>query len=535
MIRRIEWGVAVAAIAAILFLHLSFLGHAGALWRDEANSVNLASMSPREFGENLQFDSFPVFWFAVLRAWIALGPGSSDLGLRILGLLLGVGVLASLIWNSRRFWSAPPLIGMALLGCSAAVIAYGDSVRGYGLGMLTGLLSLGALFALANRPGPRTLAFAAVSSLLSVHALYYNAAIVLAGCAGGAALALKRKEPRTVVLMGATGLVTALSLLVYAGTIRSQQSWNFLVKRDVGLAWIWTKFVEATSSTAPAFPWIWVASAALALSVAALVLLRPSAGIPEARRDAVLFCGVALATGVLAYVAFLLKLSYLMQPWYFLALLALVGSTVDGILVPAEGSASLRLSRAAAAAVLVGLSFRGTWSMTHVRKTNLDRVAATLRAEAGATDFIVVSPWYCGIPFARYYDGPAAWATLPPLNEHRVHRYDLLTHAMKDPDAMAPVLARIESTLRSGGRVFWVGGLSVPPEGTLPPRLPPPEQAAWGWSEGPYYEGWTLQAGHLLQSRAARAQRVIVQNDGPVSPFEDLPVTRIEGWRGPSP
>ena len=85
MIRRIEFVLGLLLVAGLLSLHGVFLAHSGALWRDEVNSVNLASASLSEFRDNLQFDSFPIFWFVVLRVWIASGLGATDFGLRLLG------------------------------------------------------------------------------------------------------------------------------------------------------------------------------------------------------------------------------------------------------------------------------------------------------------------------------------------------------------------------------------------------------------------------------------------------------------------
>src|SRR5512146_1028828 len=94
VIRRAEWGVAIAATAILVGLHLTFLFSAGGLWRDEVNCVNVASLpSLMDTWANLQYDSFPIFWFVVLRVWSRLGPGATDFGIRILGLFVGVGVL----------------------------------------------------------------------------------------------------------------------------------------------------------------------------------------------------------------------------------------------------------------------------------------------------------------------------------------------------------------------------------------------------------------------------------------------------------
>jgi hypothetical protein len=100
------------------------------------------------------------------------------------------------------------------------------------------------------------------------------------------------------------------------------------------------------------------------------------------------------------------------------------------------------------------------------------------------------------------------------------------------PDAMKPVVKRIETALQAGHRVWWVGRPAVvPPEAQGPPVLPPATNAAWGFREGPYYQGWGMQAAYVFRRHALRAEAIPVRSDAPVSPYENLPLTLIEGWR----
>src|SRR5438094_2001379 len=65
--------------------------NAGPLWRDETNTFNLAHMpSLRDIWNNLQFESFPLLWPLVVRGCGMFGLADSDMGIRILG--LGVGL-----------------------------------------------------------------------------------------------------------------------------------------------------------------------------------------------------------------------------------------------------------------------------------------------------------------------------------------------------------------------------------------------------------------------------------------------------------
>src|SRR5262245_27084322 len=100
LIQRLEWSVAIAVSLLAVWLHVAYLTHAGALWRDEAGGVQLATLS--DFGETwrmLAHDSFPILFPALVRTWSALGLGASDFHLRLLGFVIGLGVLGALWLN----------------------------------------------------------------------------------------------------------------------------------------------------------------------------------------------------------------------------------------------------------------------------------------------------------------------------------------------------------------------------------------------------------------------------------------------------
>jgi hypothetical protein len=291
------------------------------------------------------------------------------------------------------------------------------------------------------------------------------------------------------------------------------------------------KFQDAVSVTASFFPWVWLAAGVLAIAAVPLALGEASA-LTRRQKDVVLFSGGALLTGTLAYVLFLLALSYPMQPWYFLAFMAMASVSLEGILGTASGSGRRRLLRVGLAAAVMALALPGVWRIAHVRKTNLDLVAAKIASLATADDLVVVSPWYCGVTFDRYYHGSAPWETVPPVAVRRIHRYDLLKRAMMSADAMGPVRERMQAVLDGGHRIFWVGELGAPPPGEAPPSLPPAPQAPSAWQEGPYMQSWVLQAGSLLQRNGVKAVRLPVPVGSPVNGFERLDLIMIEPGAG---
>ena len=96
---------------------------------------------------------------------------------------------------------------------------------------------------------------------------------------------------------------------------------------------------------------------------------------------------------------------------------------------------------------------------------------------------------------------------------------------------MAPVLQRMEETLRSGHTIWLIGRLDFVPPGKEPQIVPPGYDGPNGWVGGNFYAAWAEQAGFLVQSHALHFERVRVPLAQPVSRYENLPLSAIHGWR----
>src|SRR5437667_7506607 len=121
-LRKIEWGISLLATGLALYLHLVFFKNAGALWRDEINSVSIANLSSiHDVWTHIEFDSFPIFWLLVLRVWSFI-TGASDLAYRLFGLGIGITVLAVLWFGARVFKMSFPMFSIALLALSPAIM-----------------------------------------------------------------------------------------------------------------------------------------------------------------------------------------------------------------------------------------------------------------------------------------------------------------------------------------------------------------------------------------------------------------------------
>lgn len=532
-----EAAAAIFGTVLAVALHLTFFAHAGGLWRDEVNSVEVATLSSlREIWAHLEFDSVPLLPLLALRGWSALA-GTSDLALRSLGLTVGLVGLACLWLNARVFRSGAPLLAVALVGLNPYVVVRGDSIRGYGAGMALTLLVFALVWRLVERPSRARWLAATLAALLSVHALYHNAALVFAICAAGCAVCARERQWSGVLRVLALGAVAALSLTLYVPVFEHSRLWAPMFQypelwRGFRLDW----FLANLGAALTPFPWLWAGLYVGALVAAGVALARPTAAKLERREaNVALYAAVAAALALPVYYLFLQRLEYVTQVWYYLALLALTGVALDVLLSVLGRAPWLRGLRVAAALGLMALAFFPALSEARTRLTNVDLLAARLERLASPGDTILVSPWYCGIPFARYYRGAAAWSTVPPIADHRDHRVDLLLEHMTVADRTAPLRTPLElarASLQRGDRVWLVGEFPLPVQGAKPPVLRPAPSEPSGWHDGPYIESWSMQVAYRLRSDAQRSRLVAPGLPGPVSKYENLPLVLLEGWRG---
>ena len=162
----------------------------------------------------------------------------------------------------------------------------------------------------------------------------------------------------------------------------------------------------------------------------------------------------------------------------------------------------------------------------------LDQVARDIEQSAGPRDLILVNEWYMGISFNRYYRGQARWMTIPSLNDHRMHRFDLIKAKMRSSDPLLEVRRAMRRTLRKGQRVWVVGHTALPSAESSLLSLPPAPRGPWGWRDAPYTVSWTQQVTLFLEENAARERRIMVSAGGRVSGMENL---RILVYLGPEP
>lgn len=540
LLSKITFGVALAVTLGAAWMHLTFLRHAGGLWRDEVNSLGVANLPTLgDVWSHLQFDSFPILWLLGVRFLTALGL-AGDQALRIDGFLVGLGIIGAVWLAARSFRHPAPVLGLALFALCPAVVCWGDSVRAYGSGVLLILVTTALLWRLVDAPSKRRTVLAAVFAVASVQCHYYNSMLLFGLGLGAAAVGLRRRSGRSVVLVLGVCAFAAATMLPYLAVFRNVGDWNMLVKTDpFTFGVFWAKLKETLAPAGTWVIWAWGAFLSLALAAGGLGLLAPKLlRLGDKQRDVSLFALVALLVGSAAYYGFLCVLGYPTQPWYYLALLAFTAVCGEAILAatflsfPWLGSAGLAL-----AAVAAGFSLPRALPAADLRLTNVDLVVTALRPLAVKGDLVIVNPWYCGITFDHYNHLPADWVTLPPISFHQFHRYDLLKPQMMAADQtapMQPVLRQIQTALQAGHRVYLVGGLEFLPPNQGLPVLPPAPGSQFGWSDFPYIRVWSMQAARFIQNHALQAQQIPVPagEAHTVNGWENLPVLAVQGWHG---
>jgi len=439
------------------------------------------------------------------------------------------------------------------------------------------LMTIGLVWRVLEKPSAGRVAAAALCAVASVQCLFQNSALLLAICVGAASVALAGGSRRTAGLVLGVGLMAAMSLLPYWGALQRARDWDVIIRDDTSSEGILSKLQQTLSASDEGSWRVWTMLAVYGLAIALWAQFRckPSSGSNGStfniqntffarQRSILLFTGVTLVIAVPAYFVFLNHLGYPPRAWYYIALMGLVallleilagsfgspllsrernstdeaGERGDGAIVRPERqaiSAWMRSARVALALLIAGNSLLPTWRQARVRQTNVDLLAAKLNQLAAKDDLVVVAPWFKGISFCRYYHGAAPWMTVPPLEFQKFHRYDLIKDLMTLPDqgqAVRPLLLRIQTTLKSGHKVWTVGVIGLVPPGGDTSVPPPAPSAGWGWQNAKYANRWTGMTVAYLQACARHNEKIPIGFEGQVSEFENLPLRVFDGWSG---
>ena len=523
-IRQLEWTVATLLSMAVLFLLFVRATHAGALWRDECGTVQLALMPHiSDILRNFQHQTLPPLFPLILRGEASLF-SAADATWQSNRLWVGV-VLIGIAWfNSRVMNHRAPLITVALLGLNSMFLFWGA----YAFLAIVPILAFGLSARLLVEPTRRRVIAAALAGILSVQLSINNLVVVLAIYLAAIIVCLTRRLYRLAGVFAAIALCCALSDIAYLKTYSAAADWAIVLKVPTSFQLIWNDFRAALGRPYPVAPWIWCIAFLLAITAASWQLAkdRPK----PARRSPIVLFGLVLS--ILAPLAYFLSVRLadrLTHPRHFLPIVALLAANLDLLMAELASINWLRLTRLGIAfTALVVLPF-GAWPEMIQRQTNIDTVAQKLEHDAGPDDLIVINPSPLGISFNRYYHGSTPWMTIPPIQDHRIHRYDLVKSKMLEVDPLREVLSAIRQTLQSNHRVWIVGGARRPEE-NLPISLSPAPDPEFGWSARAYSNVWSLQLGDFLRTHVVKGD-VVISPVNNVSEIENVPLLVASGWR----
>lgn len=529
-LERVEWFAAILLTAALVGLHLAVLFSAGPLWRDEISSLTLATKPTwSEVWATLVYDPFPALFFTTLRVWHGLF-GGSDFVLRVLGCLIGVAALGSFWLSARLTNRRTPIIALLLFGFSPTLIIWGDSLRAYGLAVLTITIAFACFWRVVNRPRPMEVGFATLAAVLSAQSIFTNAPLIFACGVAAALVAVRRREWKRAMLVLLIGAVAAVSLLPYVGVMRATQDWAEIRKFPLPVSADVSVLLGALRNGGTTAVWLWIALIAVSIGTAVVVQFRTAftRGVCELR-DPLLYALVAGTMGFACTLIFFHAVAWPTNIWYYLPVLAVVALAVDSALDLKSFARVSTIARTLLAIVFFAWSFPVVLQRVEVRASNVDLIAAALQAHAAPDDLIVIYPFADGITFQRYFHGQTPWLTIPNVADLSLHRWDQLMEQARTKDALAPALQRVNETLQAGHKVWVASTFPLtarpgPPRAVLPLRQEEPRRIGY------FLGGWRDQFVTDLRAHAAHLYTMDVPADQSISMYERSRLVVFAGW-----
>ena len=520
-IRRIEFSAAILLSFVALLLLIIRATHAGALWRDECDTVATATLPTfSELFHLFQLDSFPLPLIFALRGYSAV-IGSSDVAWRLFGLLTGIGLLVVGWWSARCLRCDVPLVFLTLAALHPTFLTWGTTVRGYGPGSVLIVFAFAATAVFLSNPTRRNAIVMIIAFIAAVQCLVSNTVLVFAICLSAVVMCLLRGDRKSTAPVLAGLLFAALSFVPYLA-IYPKMGWHVLLHADVSLHEWLAAFFNSLGLANPATDLAWLGLTLIA--AIGWILNRNKQAASPLSAFALLTALFSLAGGCV----FFKLLSYFPNEWYFLPFICLLAGTLQLANSNVAVSAAVRLVRVLACFVAIAGTWWWSWPTLMERQSNVDLIADWLASQAKAGDLIVVNPWFLGVSFNRYYRGAAPWVTLPLLTDPRIHRYDLLQKKMAENDPLKDFKLKVEQTLRNGGRLYLVGCVAIG-EGERAMVLPPAPRSQYGWHDLPYRISWSEQTAEFLIAHA-QSDVITVEFGSKINPVEKIKLCQVEGW-----
>jgi hypothetical protein len=527
-INAAEWCVAGLTTLVVVTLLVVRAASAGPLWRDECGTAQLIhEATATQVWERFPHEAFPPPYFLAVQKYAQLF-GETDFSFRILGLMIGLctlGIIWFYAWICR---SGPPLLLLSLLGLNSTFLCWGTSLRAYGLGSALLLLTFGLTAGTLTRKTKACFGGACLAAIASVQVLLYAWVIVPAIVFAALAISLAQRKTKLAFAMVCLAGLCAVSVFPYVKPYLAGREWSMLQKGPLTAGLILTQLASGLGRPAPLTVAVWL------LLLGGLAISVPLLSIPEQARPlrmVRLFALIVIFTATVGYYIFLKELSYGTQPWYYLALITVVAAALDLSFATLSQISAVRFARLAVSTLLlIGLPY-ADFGAVRQKATNIDLIATKLQKVAGPADLIVVNPWWLGITFNRYYHGPTRWETLPMINDHQIHRFDLVKAMMMLPDPNGNLRTMIVNTLKSSHRVWFVGGVHVPETDEPVLRSPDANDTESFWNSDIYLAVWSAELGRTIAPHVTGVANVPIEpGPGRINPLEDIPLVGVEGW-----
>ncbi|HST31603.1 MAG TPA: hypothetical protein VLK27_12285 [Chthoniobacterales bacterium] len=530
---RCEFVVAIVLTLALIGFHIVFMFHAGPLWRDEISSLTLATKPTlSESWHSLKFDPFPAFYFFLLRGWNAVGFGHSDLGLRFLGLLIGVSLIVALWIASYLSDESPPLWPLALCALNPLTLEAGDSLRPYGIGLIWIVLAFGFVARILFGGPTKTIGLCTLfAAVLSVQSNFTNALMFFSIGTGAIVVLLTKRAWSKIFIILGIGAVAAISLIPYLPILSGTSDWSKILAGKNDIASVSSVARDAIANSGAVAEWTWLTLICAIIIFAIFVTLIRNPSAADFLRDRSIFGAIVLVLAAASMVGFLCAAKYLVFPRYFLAVPAIGALCINIFWNAIPNQIAIRTLGFCLALIVAITSLRPLSERARMRMTNCDEITATLEQRATASDFIIVTSPLYGISFQRYYHGQTNWTTLPPIGDLTLHRWDLVKQAMTQPDPVPELVSRAQIVLQ-GHKVFLVGKLGPAPATEHEPLAPAP-QSQFAWQMEAYTGQWKSELTYWFEHHALHGTNLPVDENALVSPLEQLGLFEISGLREP--
>lgn len=536
IVQRIESSFAGVLTGIVVLLYVYRARQVGALWRDEVATLGVSTMpSFSQLWSSLPHECCAVFPYLGLRTWTGVSwLGGGDTSLRILAASIGIGILLAFWFLRKGLGHTVPIFSLILFGLNPTVMRWVISIRGYSLGILFILLALGLIWEVTKLPSRGRVALAALVSVMSVQCLYQNAIFLFAICLGASLVCIRKRRWKTMLLILGIGGVSALSLLPYLPIMKEARDVLVIIQEPYSWSFIVQRLRVAFSMNYLYLWWAWIACVALCIITASyFIVFKRNDPAHEAAVDLCIFNLVLVFMSTVLLIVFLKSTGLHANTWHYIILMGMIAVSVDIGLKQAANSFRKRVGRLAFALAIAVVTLPVTWQVVSERFTNVDLIASAMEERASNEDLIVLNPYWLGITFQHYYRGKTKWVTIPPVEDLRINRFDLIKEKMSTENPLQPIWNDIEETLRSGNRVWLVGDVYSPPAGELPQVPPPAPNGPQGWRFEPYFDSWGIQLGYFLNSHAGGGQVVPLEGTDDLGfiPGLETPNVRVgEGW-----